>query len=117
MKEVNSLSQTNTNQSYPNNNNNSNINNQTNQTNQINQTNQTNQTNNTASNTQLYYYDRPGPIENVSLLEMNNGMELKSGLIEHHDYVIVNNELWRYLFAWYRADWSIVRYLRFSNSN
>lgn len=37
--------------------------------------------------------------------------------MEYHDYVCVNGEIWRYLFAWYCTDWSIVRYLKQNSNN
>ena len=37
---------------------------------------------------------------------------LKNNLIEHHNYVALPPELWKHIYAWYSADWSIVRFLR-----
>lgn len=39
-------------------------------------------------------------------------MLLKPNLIEHHDYVALPADIWRHIYAWYSADWSIVRFLR-----
>jgi hypothetical protein len=32
-------------------------------------------------------YDRPGEVENASLLMKGNSMQLKPNLMEHHDYI------------------------------
>jgi len=39
-------------------------------------------------------------------------MLLKPNLMEHHDYEALPVGLWRHLYSWYSADWSIVRFLR-----
>lgn len=39
-------------------------------------------------------------------------MNLVSDLMEHYDYEAVNQEVWKYLFAWYCSDWSIQRSLK-----
>ena len=68
------------------------------------------------SNT-LNLYQRPGPIENQSLLQEKNSMLLKGDLIEHHDFVALPGSIWKRLFAWYSADWSIMRMLREDSSH
>ena len=60
----------------------------------------------------LNLYQRPGTIENQSLLQKQNCMLLKPNLIEHHDFVALPFSIWKYIFAWYSCDWSIVRFLR-----
>jgi len=60
----------------------------------------------------LNLYARPGPIENHSLLQQRNCLQLKSNLIEHHNYVALPADIWKHIYAWYSADWSIVRFLR-----
>ena len=57
-------------------------------------------------------YQRPSMIDNASLLLDNNCMILKPNLIEHHDYEALPQEVWKYILAWYSADWRIVRFLR-----
>jgi hypothetical protein len=52
-------------------------------------------------------YTRPGPIENKHLLTKGNCLKLVPNLIEHHDFEAVCPEVWRHLYAWYGADWSI----------
>ena len=64
-----------------------------------------------SSNT-LNLYARPGPVENHHLLQKRNCMLLQPNLIEHHDYVALPADIWRHIYAWYSADWSIVRFLR-----
>jgi hypothetical protein len=32
--------------------------------------------------------------------------------MEHHDYVALPQEVWRYINAWYTTDWTIIRHLR-----
>ena len=62
-------------------------------------------------------YSRPNHIENKNLLLEGNCMLLKPNLMEHHDYVCVSSEVWKYLYSWYSCDWSIVRYLKRNKSN
>jgi hypothetical protein len=64
----------------------------------------------TASTQQLYM--RPGPIENKSLLAKGNFIKLTPNLMEHYDYEAVSYDVWKYLYAWYSADWSIARFLK-----
>ena len=33
-------------------------------------------------------------------------------MIEHHNFVALPTDIWRHIYAWYSADWSIVRFLR-----
>ena len=49
---------------------------------------------------------------NERLLQRSNCLILKANLIEHHDYVALPYNMWRYMLSWYSCDWSIVRYLR-----
>lgn len=44
-------------------------------------------------------------------------MLLKGDLIEHHDFVALAGPIWKRLFAWYSADWSIMRMLREDSSH
>ena len=44
-------------------------------------------------------------------------MLLKGDLIEHHDFVALPGSIWKRLFAWYSADWSIMRMLREDSSH
>lgn len=44
-------------------------------------------------------------------------MILRPGLMEHHDYVCVGGDIWKYLYSWYSGDWSIVRYLKKNKVN
>ena len=47
---------------------------------------------------------RPGAISNVALIEVHQdreGLTLKEGLIEHHDYEAVLPKVWEYLVSWY----------------
>ncbi len=39
-------------------------------------------------------------------------MHLKENIIEHFDFEAVQQEVWRYLYSWYSADWCIMRNLR-----
>ena len=39
-------------------------------------------------------------------------MLIKPNLINHHDFEALPPEVWRYVLAWYSADWRIVRFLR-----
>jgi hypothetical protein len=57
-------------------------------------------------------YQRPSIIDNAGLLLDDNCMILKPNLIEHHDYEALPQEVWKYILAWYSADWRIVRFLR-----
>ena len=63
------------------------------------------------SNT-LNLYARPGMIENNSLLQKSNCVLLKPNLIEHHDFIALPMAIWKYIYAWYSCDWSIVRFLQ-----
>ena len=60
----------------------------------------------------LNLYSRPGPVENHDLLQKRNCLLLKNNLIEHHNYVALPPDLWKHIYAWYSADWSIVRFLK-----
>ena len=60
----------------------------------------------------LNLYSRPGPVENHDLLQKRNCLHLKNNLIEHHNYVALPPEIWKHIYSWYSADWSIVRFLR-----
>ena len=64
----------------------------------------------------LNLYAKPGPIENYDLLLKRNCLQLKSNLFEHHNYVALPPDIWRHIYAWYSADWSIVRFLRRDNA-
>lgn len=47
---------------------------------------------------------KPGAISNLQLLEVQQdreGLILKEGLIEHHDYEVVLPKVWDYLVAWH----------------
>ena len=60
----------------------------------------------------LNLYARPGPVENHDLLQKRNCLLLKNNLIEHHNYVALPPLIWKHIYSWYSADWSIVRFLR-----
>lgn len=60
----------------------------------------------------LNLYARPGIVENHDLLQKRNCLLLKNNLIEHHNFVALPTEIWKHIYAWYSADWSIVRFLR-----
>lgn len=65
-------------------------------------------------------YKRPGKIINRKLVEENSmqyfttGLyQIKAGLIEHHDYEAVSQDIWKYLSSWYLCDISIPRFLQY----
>ena len=60
----------------------------------------------------LNLYSRPGAVENHDLLQKRNCLLLKNNLIEHHNYVALPPLIWKHIYSWYSADWSIVRFLR-----
>eukprot|EP00928_Gymnodinium_smaydae_P009295 TRINITY_DN13455_c0_g1_i1.p1 TRINITY_DN13455_c0_g1~~TRINITY_DN13455_c0_g1_i1.p1 ORF type:complete len:981 (-),score=219.43 TRINITY_DN13455_c0_g1_i1:51-2882(-) len=47
--------------------------------------------------------DRPGPIDNSSLLEDPDSGELKRGILEHEDYRILSEAVWNLLHGWYHG--------------
>ena len=56
-------------------------------------------------------YKYPGPVKNAELIVPGQSMNLRENLLEFHDYVALPNSLWRCIYAWYGADYSIERYL------
>jgi hypothetical protein len=58
------------------------------------------------------FYQKPGKITNDELLKKGMSIFLKDNLVEHHDFVVVSPEVWKYLQSWYSSDWSIARYLK-----
>jgi hypothetical protein len=51
------------------------------------------------------------------LLKEGRSMLLKENLVEHFDFVAVSAEVWKHIYSWYSADWSIVRYLKVDNTS
>ena len=48
---------------------------------------------------------------NCDLLLDNQSINLRMNLIENFDFVAVPSIIWKYLYSWYSADWSISRTL------
>jgi hypothetical protein len=43
--------------------------------------------------------------------------KLKENLVEHFDFVVLTGEIWKYLYSWYSADFTIVRFLKRDKTN
>ena len=50
----------------------------------------------------MTFYEKPGKICNSKLLDKN--MRLLSNLVEHYDYVVVDQSIWKHLASWYDFD-------------
>jgi len=50
-------------------------------------------------------------------MKESNSSELKDNLIEHFDFVVVSCEIWKHLYSWYSADWTVVRFMRRDRTN
>jgi hypothetical protein len=38
-------------------------------------------------------------------------MHLKENIVEHFDYEAITPDVWKHIYSWYSADWSILRYV------
>ena len=43
--------------------------------------------------------------------------EIKDDLVEHFDFMAVSCEVWKHLYSWYSADWTIMRFLKRDKTN
>lgn len=54
------------------------------------------------SEEEVTFYEKPGKICNLKLLDKN--ARLLSNLVEHYDFVVVDQEIWKHLSSWYEFD-------------
>jgi hypothetical protein len=53
-------------------------------------------------------YEKPKMIKNESLFDGNTN-RLKHDIVEHFDYQVVTEDVWKYLVSWYDCDFKICR--------
>jgi DUSP domain len=61
------------------------------------------------SEEEVTFYEKPNKITNAKLLDPNG--RLLSTLVEHYDFVVVDQVIWKHLSSWYDFDHQICRRL------